>query len=119
MAYRAERAAVTDMDFRGIQVVCMAVSTLIDEIPWDVYGAQQLHTPVLGDEKDCRNLDLLMDIMGTLTRMLDTRIAFVTTDGKVVREWIEAILEIGARYLRELEALKQMEDEPVTRLHPR
>lgn len=107
------------MDFRAIQVVCMAVSTLIDEIPWDVYGAQQLHTPVLTDEKDCGHLDLLMDMMGTLTRMLDTRIAFVTTDGKVVREWIEAVLEIGARYLRELDALKRMEDDAVTRLHSR
>jgi hypothetical protein len=106
------------MNFRAIQVVCMAVSTLIDEVPWDVYGAQQLHTPVLRDEKDCRNLDLLMDIMGTLTRMLDTRIAFVTTDGKVVREWIEAVLEIGARYLRELDALKRMEAEVSIRPHP-
>ncbi|MEW6136903.1 MAG: hypothetical protein AB1733_01625 [Thermodesulfobacteriota bacterium] len=104
------------MDFRAIQVVCMAIATLIDEIPWDVYGAQQLHTPVLRDEKDCHNLELLIDIMGTLSRMLDTRIAFVTNDGKVVREWIESILEIGARYGRELEALKRMEAEVLPRL---
>lgn len=105
------------MDFRSVQVLCMAVSTLIEEIPWDVYGSQQLHTPILRDETDCHNLELLMDIMGTLTRMLDTRIAFVTTDGKIVREWIESILEIGSRYQRELHALQQMEERMTARLH--
>lgn len=105
------------MDFRSVQVICMAVSTLIEEILWDVYGSQQLHTPILRDETDGHNLELLMDIMGTLTRMLDTRIAFVTTDGKIVREWIESILEIGARYQRELRALQQIEERVAARLH--
>ena len=104
------------MDFRTVQVICMAVSTLIDEIPWDVYGSQQLHTPILRDEADCHNLELLSDIMGTLTRMLDTRIAFVTTDGKIVREWIETVLEIGSRYRRELEALQRMEERMTAQL---
>ena len=99
------------MDFRAIQVLCMTVSTLMEEIPWGAYGSEQLHTPVLTDEKDCYHLDMLLDVMGTLTRMMDTRIAFVTSEGKVIREWIEAILEIGERYRRELLVLKQLESE--------
>lgn len=89
--------------------MCMAVSTLVEEISWDVYGPESLHTPVVREEQDCRNLDMLMDIMGTLTRMMDTRIAYVTTEGKVVREWIETILEIGGRYRKELEVIEKME----------
>jgi hypothetical protein len=50
-----------------------------------------------------------MDVMGTLTRMMDTRIPYVTTEGKVIREWIETILEIGGRYKRELETLEALE----------
>jgi hypothetical protein len=97
------------MNFRAIQVVCMAVSALMDEMTWDSYGPHGLHTPVVVDEKDCHRLDLLVDIVGTLARMLDTRIAFVTSEGKVIREWIEAIVEIGARYRKELAALEQAE----------
>ncbi|MBI5252083.1 MAG: hypothetical protein HY912_21520 [Desulfomonile tiedjei] len=97
------------MDFRAIQVLSQAVSTLIDEITWDKYGPQELHTPVVTEEKDCHNLDLLLDIMGALTRMMDTRITYVTTEGKVVREWILSILEIGSRYKRELEILELLE----------
>lgn len=90
-------------------MLAMAVQTLMDEMAWDTYGSQNLHTPVVREEQDCRNLDLLLDIMGTLTRMLDTRITYVTTDGKVVREWIETILELAGRYRRELELLKKLE----------
>jgi hypothetical protein len=97
------------MDFKAIQIVCMAVSTLLDEMTWAVYGAQEFHTPVLVEETDCRKLDLLIDMMGTLTRMMDTRLNFVTTEGKVIREWIETILEIGGRYLRELQTLEKLE----------
>jgi tRNA C32,U32 (ribose-2'-O)-methylase TrmJ len=97
------------MDFRAIQVLSQAVSTLMDEIKWDKYGPQELHTPVVTDEKDCHNLDLLLDIMGSLTRMMDTRITFVTTEGKVVKEWIQSILEIAGRYRRELEILESFE----------
>ncbi len=99
------------MNFRAIQVICMAVSTLIEEMAWDAYGSQGLHSPLVGDEQDCRRLDLLMDIMGTLTRMMDSRIAYVTSEGKVIREWIETILEIGRRYKEELEALERLEKE--------
>jgi len=97
------------MDFRAIQVLSQAVSTLMDEIIWDKYGPQELHTPVVTTDKDCHNLDLLLDIMGSLTRMLDTRITYVTTEGKVVKEWIESILEIAGRYRRELELLELLE----------
>lgn len=99
------------MDFRAIHVLCMAVRTLICEIPWDTYGSQLIHTPVITTEEECHNLDLLMDVMGTLTRMMDTRIAYVTSEGKVIREWIEAILEISDRYRRELDILKRSESE--------
>lgn len=97
------------MDFKAIQIVCMAVSTLLEEMNWGVYGTQEFHTPVLVEEADCRKLDLLIDMMGTLTRMMDTRLNFVTTEGKVIREWIETILEVGGRYLRELQTLEKLE----------
>jgi hypothetical protein len=87
----------------------MAVTTLMEEMAWGAYGSQGLHSPLVREEQDCRRLDLLMDIMGTLTRMMDTRIAYVTTEGKVIREWVETILEIGARYGKELEALEKLE----------
>lgn len=87
----------------------MAVSTLMDEMTWAPYGAQELHTPVICEQQDCDSLDTLLDMMGTLTRMMDTRINYVTTEGKVIREWIESILRIGGRYQRELEILEQME----------
>jgi hypothetical protein len=91
------------MDFKAIRIVSMAVSTLMEEIHWAPYGAQGLHTPVIVEEADCRRLDLLIDMLGTLTRMLDTRITFLSTEGKVVREWVESILELGHRYRSELE----------------
>ncbi len=97
------------MDFRAIQVLCLAISTVMDEIAWNEYGEQGLHTPAIQVEDDCRKLDVLMDIMGTLTRLMDTRIPYVTTEGKVIREWIETILDIGGRYKRELEILEALE----------
>jgi len=107
------------MDFKAIQVISMAVSGLIEEMAWDAYGSQGLHSPLVTDEQDCRRLDLLVDIMGTLTRMVDTRIAYVTTEGKVIREWVETILEIGKRYRKELEALEELETKaPILPLPP-
>jgi hypothetical protein len=97
------------MDFRAIQVLSMAISTVIDEMTWNPYGDQGLHTPGIQVEDDCRKLDILMDVMGTLTRMMDTRIPYVTTEGKVIREWIQTIVEIGGRYKRELETLEALE----------
>jgi hypothetical protein len=97
------------MDFRAIQVLCMAVSTLMEEMSWAAYGPQQLHVPMITDQKDCDELDMLLDMMGTLTRMMDTRIHYVTTEGKVIKEWIETILRIGQRYGRELRLLEDME----------
>ncbi len=47
--------------------------------------------------------------MGSLTRMMDTRITYVTTEGKIVREWIQFILDIAGRYRRELEILESLE----------
>jgi hypothetical protein len=88
----------------------MAVSTLMEELSWAAYGSQDLHTPVITTEKDCQNLELLLDILATLTRMLDTRIAYVTTEGKVVREWIEKILQLGSRYQKELELLRKLKN---------
>jgi hypothetical protein len=40
---------------------------------------------------------------------MDTRLAYVTTEGKVIREWIESILEIGGRYKRQFETLEALE----------
>ncbi len=97
------------MDFRAVHVISMAVSTLLQEITWSPYGSTELHTPVISNAEDYYKLDLLIDVMGTLTRMMDTRITYVTTDGKVVREWIERILEIGSRYRKELEVLERLE----------
>ncbi|SRR5208337_4711930 len=97
------------MDFKAIYVVSRAVSTLMDELKWDTYGSEELHTPIIASDEDCRNLDILLDMMGTLSRMMDTRINYVTSEGKVVREWIETILEIGERYKRELEAVQNSE----------
>jgi hypothetical protein len=97
------------MDFKAIYVVSRAVSTLMDELKWDTYGSEELHTPIIASDEDCRNLDILLDMMGTLSRMMDTRINYVTSEGKVVREWIETILEIGERYKRDLEAVQNSE----------
>jgi hypothetical protein len=97
------------MNFKAVQILCMAVSTLIEEMTWAPYGNQELHTPLVVNEEDYHKLDLLMDMMGTLTRMMDTRINYVTTEGKVIREWIESILEVGGRYRRELEILEKLE----------
>jgi hypothetical protein len=97
------------MDFKAIHVLSRAVSTLMGELKWDTYGSEDLHTPIIASDNDCRNLDVLLDIIGTLSRMMDTRINYLTSEGKVVREWIETILEIGERYKRELEAIQNLE----------
>jgi len=97
------------MDFKAVQVLCMAVSTLMKEMSWDIYGSPNIHTPVVMTDADCHRLDLLTDILGTLTRMMDTRLTFVTTEGKIIKEWVERILEIGGRYRRELELLEGLE----------
>ncbi len=97
------------MDFRAIYVLSKAVGTLMGEIAWSAYGPQDLHVPTVDTEEDCRKLDLLMDIMGTLTRMMDTQVSYVTTEGKVIREWIESILEICDRYQKELELIAELE----------
>jgi hypothetical protein len=97
------------MDFRAIYVISRAVSKLMSELTWDVYGDEEMHIPVVRTQKDCRNLDLLSEMMGTLTRMMDTRIKYITQEGKIVREWIESVLEIGERYRRELELVEQWE----------
>ncbi len=99
------------MNFRAMRVISMAIITILPEIPWAPYGPQRLNTPVIQNEEDCRKLDLLLDMMGTLTRMMDTRINYVTTEGKVVREWIDLILELGSRYQRELTILESLENE--------
>ncbi|MBI5250708.1 MAG: hypothetical protein HY912_14555, partial [Desulfomonile tiedjei] len=36
-------------------------------------------------------------------------ITYVTTEGKVIKEWIQSIIEIGSRYKRELEILESLE----------
>jgi hypothetical protein len=100
------------MDFKTIYVLSRAVSSLTQELEWDTYGSEDLHTPVIASDSDCRNLDILLDMMGTLTRMMDTRINYVTSEGKVVREWIETILEIGERYKREIELLDGLAKDP-------
>jgi hypothetical protein len=55
---------------------------------------------------------MLLDMMGTLTRQLDTQIAYVTSEGKVIREWIEKILEISRRYQRELDLIETLKENP-------
>jgi hypothetical protein len=87
----------------------MAVSTLMEEMSWDIYGSPNIHTPVVKTNVDCHKLDLLTNILGTLTRMMDTRLTFVTTEGKIIKEWVERMLEIGGRYRRELELLEELE----------
>lgn len=99
------------MDFRAINIVAMAVSRIMDEMEWAEYGPQKLHTPVINAPDDCNKLDTLIDMMGALSRMMDTRINYVTTEGKVIREWIENILEICDRYKRELEMIEELEKE--------
>ena len=97
------------MDFKAIYVLSRAVSKLMGELKWDTYGSENLHTPIIASDNDCRKLDILLDVIGTLSRMMDTRINYLTSEGKVVREWIETILEIGERYKRELEAIQNLE----------
>ncbi len=100
------------MDFKAIYVLSKAVSSLMQELEWNTYGSEDLRTPVIASDIDCRNLDILLDMMGTLTRLMDTRINYVTSEGKVVREWIETILEIGERYKREIELLDGFAENP-------
>ena len=97
------------MNFKAIQVLCMAIATIVEEIHWAPYGPHGIHTPMIQSDQDCHDLDLLLDMMGTLTRMMDTRINYCTTEGKVVREWILSILELGARYKHELDILEGLE----------
>ncbi|MBM4325634.1 MAG: hypothetical protein FJ118_00600 [Deltaproteobacteria bacterium] len=97
------------MDFKAMQVLCMAVSTLMEEMRWASFGSEQAHTPQVETEEDYHNLDMLMEILGALTRLMDARINYVTNEGKLIRERIEILLEIGSRYKRELEALEALE----------
>ncbi|MEW6530319.1 MAG: hypothetical protein AB1473_05745 [Thermodesulfobacteriota bacterium] len=97
------------MDFKAAQVLCMAVSTLMDEMRWVPFESEQIHTPTVESEEDCHKLDMLMEILGTLTRLMDARINYVTSEGKLIRERIETLLEIGSRYKREIEALEATE----------
>lgn len=99
-----------EMDFLAIRVLSMAVATLLEEMSWEDYGSPDLHTPVVATPYECERLDMLLDMMGTLTRQLDTRIAYVTTEGKVIREWIERILEISRRYQRELDLIATVKE---------
>ena len=97
------------MDFKAAQVLCMAVSTLMDEMRWVPFESEQIHTPMVESEEDCHKLDMVMEILGTLTRLMDARINYVTSEGKLIRERIDTLLEIGNRYKRELEALEALE----------
>jgi hypothetical protein len=97
------------MDFRAVQIMSMAVRTLVDELEWVPYGAAMLQTPLVQTDDDCHKLEVLEDIMGSLTRKMDTKINYVTSEGKIIKEWIETILEIGSRYRRELELLEKLE----------
>ncbi len=99
-----------DIDFKAVQVVCNAVMTLVDEMRWIPYGSPELHTAYVESDEDYRKLDLLLDMMGTLTRMMDTRINYTTAEGKIIREWVETIVELGGRYRRELELLENLEE---------
>ncbi len=98
------------MDFKAVLVICMTVSTLMDEMNWAPYGSPDMHTPVIRNQDDYHKLDVLIDILGTLTRMMDTRVPFVTSEGKLIREWVQTILEVGNRYRRELEALERLQE---------
>lgn len=98
------------MDFKAIQIVSMTAASLISEIEWDKFGEDDLHTPVVQTKGDCHNLELLMEVMGTLSRMMDTRISYVTTEGKVIRERLDIILEISDRYRKELETLELLRE---------
>jgi hypothetical protein len=99
-----------EMDFMAIRVLSMAVSTLLEEMSWEDYGSPDLHTPVVSTSYECERFDMLLDMMGTLTRQLDTKIAYLTTEGKVIREWIEKILEISRRYQRELDLIVALKE---------
>jgi hypothetical protein len=96
------------MDFKSIQVMSMAVRTILEEIQWAPYGLQKINTPLIHTEEDCHKLDLLLDMLGTLTRMLDTRINYMTLEGKLVKEWVLTILELGDRYQKELVLLDKL-----------
>ncbi|MEW6350233.1 MAG: hypothetical protein AB1646_14295 [Thermodesulfobacteriota bacterium] len=102
------------MDFKAVQVICMTVNTLMDEMNWATYGSPDMHTPVIQTQEDYHKLDVLMDILGTLTRMMDTRIPYVTSEGKLIREWVGTILELGNRYKRELELLERVQEQTRT-----
>ena len=97
------------MNFQAIQVVSMAVSSMLEEMRWITCGDEHSHTPLIEDPEDARKLELLLDVLETLTRLMDTKIAYLNTDGQLIREWVEKILEIGTRYQRQLEILNNLE----------
>ena len=97
------------MNFKAIQVVSMAVSTMLEDIQWIQCGDEKSHIPLIEESEDVRKLELLLDVLETLTRLMDTRIAYLNTDGQLIREWVEKILEIGTRYQKELEILNNLE----------
>lgn len=87
----------------------MTVARLMDEIEWAPYGSPDQHSPIVKTPEDANKLDMLLDVLGSLTRMMDTRLNYLTTDGKLIREWVESILELSTRYRRELEILQEEE----------
>lgn len=102
------------MDFRATQVVSMAVSTMLDELSWMPCGDERSHTPIMETPDDVRKLELLLDMLDTLSRLMDTRIPHSNSDGKLIREWVEKIIEINFRYQRELELLAGLEEKSRT-----
>lgn len=97
------------MNFKAIQVVSMAVSNMLEEMQWLPCGDENSHSPLIEDPEDARKLELLLDVLETLTRLMDTKIAYLNTDGQLIREWVEKILEIGTRYQQQLEILNSLE----------
>ncbi len=93
------------MDFKAIEVICATVSTLMEEMEWVDYGDPGMHTPLIQSHDDYHKLDMLIDFLGTLTRSMDCRVPFVTSEGKIIREWIQTVLEMGTRYKRAMEGL--------------
>ncbi len=98
-----------------MQVVSMTVSGMLNELRWMPCESPDCHTPLIETPEDVRKLELLMDVLDTLTRIMDTRIAYLNTDGKLIREWVEKILEIGDRYGRELQVLDKLEKDRKSR----
>ena len=106
------------MDFRAIQVISMAVSNMLDELKWMQCGDERSHTPIMETREDVRTLELLLDMLDTLSRLMDTRIPHSNSDGQLIREWVEKIIEINFRYQRQLEMLAKLERESQTNSAP-